>query len=799
LSIAVLTVLRDGQPVATQPVEGEVVLGRAEGCVIRLDDRAISRHHAVFRPVSGGVQVERKSEFAPLSVNGSECTRAVLKEGDVISIGPYLLKLSEQRAQQQARASAAAGSPEGGGLESLESPPPLVGGEVTLPIAEIPTSMETAQGPMTPILGNSEVLNLADVSSEPPPEEAAAPASEAADFDLNLAVSGGEPISGATDSGPIVAEVPEISGDLLEIVDDDAKTRISSPDKVKGKLTFQAEAANVTELEIGDDPITIGRGKECEVVLNTKKASRKHAMIRRVGARFVIQDLESANGTFVNGRKIREADLSGDDAIRIGNIEFSFRALSQDYLKNEHQFMPVEALESPAPSAEPGPDPALEGLRNPMSLAGATQAVDLAQPRPQIQSLTGTTSPGMANIAGIRGAQKPKSLIEKFRALPPKRQVIWAIIVAALFYFLVIEDDTAQKAPPAKKPQTAQIAKDGKVAASFERLTDDQKRFVISQHDLAFENYKNKDYDKAIYEIEKIFTLIPDYKDSREIERYAKEGKRKLEALEEERRKKEEEARLKAQVAQLVDQADSHMKKKEYAKARDLFYQILAIEPDNARVSGWKKEIASWEEEQERLKTQHEVQAEINKRAWEQYKEALAIQKKGRYHTAIAEFGKVKDIGASDKRVLSKALAHIRSCRKAIRDALEPVLAEARQLEQSSDFHKAYEAYKRATKIEPHDKEGWKGMQRIHKILRDRARILYAEGVMAESYSDFETAKKKFQETMEVAPEDGLYHDRAQRKLSTYLRREPAASMSSGGDPTGGEPPGDGEMGGGTP
>ena len=90
----ILTILKNGETIKSQSLEGEVMLGRSEGCVIRLDDRAISRQHAVLRPVAGGVQIEKKSEVAPMSVNGAECTRALIKEGDVISIGPYLLKLS---------------------------------------------------------------------------------------------------------------------------------------------------------------------------------------------------------------------------------------------------------------------------------------------------------------------------------------------------------------------------------------------------------------------------------------------------------------------------------------------------------------------------------------------------------------------------------------------------------------------------------------------------------------------------------------------------------------------------------
>src|SRR5271167_3840903 len=97
---AFLTISKDGEEIRKFPIDGEAMLGRAEGCVIRLEDRAISRQHAVFRPVVGGVQVDRRSEFAPLSVNGNECTSALIKDGDVVAIGPYLARLSMGESKQ---------------------------------------------------------------------------------------------------------------------------------------------------------------------------------------------------------------------------------------------------------------------------------------------------------------------------------------------------------------------------------------------------------------------------------------------------------------------------------------------------------------------------------------------------------------------------------------------------------------------------------------------------------------------------------------------------------------------------
>jgi predicted component of type VI protein secretion system len=101
----ILTILKNGETVKSCEIEGEAMLGRSEGCVIRLDDRAISRQHVMFKAVEGGVQVEKKSEFAPLVINGVEQTRAIVREADVISIGPYLMRVSVPKSAPPSQAS----------------------------------------------------------------------------------------------------------------------------------------------------------------------------------------------------------------------------------------------------------------------------------------------------------------------------------------------------------------------------------------------------------------------------------------------------------------------------------------------------------------------------------------------------------------------------------------------------------------------------------------------------------------------------------------------------------------------
>lgn len=68
----------------------------------------------------------------------------------------------------------------------------------------------------------------------------------------------------------------------------------------------------------------IGRSPECDVFLDDVTVSRRHAELVHEGERFVIRDLGSLNGTFVNRRRIEQADLHDDDELQIGKYRLTF-------------------------------------------------------------------------------------------------------------------------------------------------------------------------------------------------------------------------------------------------------------------------------------------------------------------------------------------------------------------------------------------------------------------------------------------------------------------------------------------
>lgn len=105
---------------------------------------------------------------------------------------------------------------------------------------------------------------------------------------------------------------------------------------------------------------TIGKGS-ADIVLQDRAVSRVHASIERVTGGWVVQDLGSRNGTFVNGvRVVGPRALRSGDEIRFGSAVTTFRAMAVD--DTFSQTAPLE----PAPGLTPRERDALVALCRPV-------------------------------------------------------------------------------------------------------------------------------------------------------------------------------------------------------------------------------------------------------------------------------------------------------------------------------------------------------------------------------------------------------------------------------------------------
>ncbi len=73
------------------------------------------------------------------------------------------------------------------------------------------------------------------------------------------------------------------------------------------------------------DRVVIGRSPHCHITVDDKKASREHVEIVRIKNNFIISDLGSQNGIFVNGKKVKQQQLAAGDKFSVGETVYEFK------------------------------------------------------------------------------------------------------------------------------------------------------------------------------------------------------------------------------------------------------------------------------------------------------------------------------------------------------------------------------------------------------------------------------------------------------------------------------------------
>ncbi len=76
--------------------------------------------------------------------------------------------------------------------------------------------------------------------------------------------------------------------------------------------------------EVDKRRVVIGRSKECDIKLSDPNVSRRHAELRQEGSAYWLVDLDSTNGSAVNGQRTARAKLESGDTITIGSTDLLF-------------------------------------------------------------------------------------------------------------------------------------------------------------------------------------------------------------------------------------------------------------------------------------------------------------------------------------------------------------------------------------------------------------------------------------------------------------------------------------------
>ncbi|TXI15510.1 MAG: FHA domain-containing protein [Roseateles sp.] len=92
-----------------------------------------------------------------------------------------------------------------------------------------------------------------------------------------------------------------------------------------GKLVVSLDGVVIKEVQITKDKTTLGRRPYNDIVIDNLAVSGEHAVLQMVGADVFIEDLNSTNGTYINGKAIKKQLLADGDVVEIGKYKIKFQ------------------------------------------------------------------------------------------------------------------------------------------------------------------------------------------------------------------------------------------------------------------------------------------------------------------------------------------------------------------------------------------------------------------------------------------------------------------------------------------
>lgn len=733
-------------------------IGRSEECHVFLDNPKVSREHAELIYKQGQWSIKQSSSFGLLILNGSAVQEKELSAGDMLILGPYVLTFFPAAIQNN--------------MESQQET--LDENDKETEVAQMTPSDEAAtQTVMEPSEEESDEEPVVEEDAFSSDENFEIDENGEADEESGFTSDGAESVEfsaendetafpddseGEEDVDSFESSNPgfDMQEDMnIETLDDDGFDDEDSTKVVQSFANFQLEIfgeyAPYDKFNIDQQEILIGRDPEkCHIVLNDPEVSSVHASIKRNNITCTLEDLQSGNGTLLNGERVNKTALTNGDEFIIGSTTFTVKIVSDFIEEESERLMPVDENQvvEVEEVVEVGED--FEGDDG------------------EAAQIEGDASFGQADVP-----QGNQSLIQKFRSLPPKKQAIYGA-VGVMLIFLLLGDDSSTKDEQKKNEEKNKIAKteekNKEQEGSEEEVLDPETlELVESSYQLA-NNYIQKGmYDEALQELDRnIFRNVKKYKNANQLKAIALAGIEKREEIEAQRRKEIREAERRKKVKDLVARAQEAVEERKVTLAEDLFGKIATLDPENFELSAMKIELNAWKKEQERKALEKAQKEAERKRMVEELKPGKNLYLRKEWYNAVVRLEQFLEKDDMDDDLVEEATKMLEESKENLNAVVGPLLGRARSLREGQDLKGAYENYRQVLEYEPSNAEAMNEMSEIRETLQLRSRKVYREAIIAESLSLLKDAKEKYKEVQQISPTDSEYYIKATDKLKEY-------------------------------
>ncbi|OIQ15706.1 MAG: hypothetical protein BM556_17270 [Bacteriovorax sp. MedPE-SWde] len=713
--------------------ESSFLIGRSESCHISLDDKKISREQAKIDFNGKAWEVSNLSDYVLVTVNNQQLTGTrLLLDNDVINVDQYVLSISDLAIEEEVIATPEVAPVE---IETEELEPeteilPGTSTEITPEDEDIETELlnrEEAEDVTTTEAGTqfTSMDDLAEESGDGEGEEFSdegfSEEGEYSDEEYSDEYAEGDDYA--------VDEYDDGAGESTQLFSGFAKFSLELFGEYVPYDTYHIKDA---ETFIGRDP------EKCQIVLQDPEVSTVHAVIRKNNITCTLEDLQSANGTLLNGKRINSKEVTNGDEFVIGGSTFTVRVGSEFLDSQQDSLMPVEDNQ----------------------MVEVEEVVEIDEDSDEYDDLEGD---GLEDDGASSGNQ---SLFSK-EALkdPVRRKKLLYIAVGVMMAWVMLGDDESASTAKDTGKKKAAVKKEKVLKKGEKKLTPEQAEQAEALYQLAQAFFSEEKFPEAMGEFDKLFLIKRDYKQAQQLYQLTKDKLKELEKIEEEKRSELKKALRKKKVADLLKKATKAVDERNVTVAEALFTQIRSIEPENYDVTSLELDLNAWKKEKARKELEEAQKKAERQRMVSSLATGKSFYLKEEWFSAIGALEKFLTIKEMDEDLIKSGTKMLKDSKKRLGEVLDPLLGKARSLREGEDLKGAYSAYNEVLVFDPTMSEALSELDDIRQTLTKRARTTYREGLVSESLGLYEEAREKFQEVQQIAPSDNEYYKKATDRL----------------------------------
>lgn len=680
--------------------QGVYKIGRSDLCDIMLEGKDLSRCHVELRITETSVYATNISNSGILRLNGDRVETCEVRESDELQFGSYKVTIVYELEVNQAK--------------------------------EIPDF--GVEHPNLEIEAPGQDFINQELASEPPPE-----------------LRREFPIAQMDD----LAESSPVDGALA------LKTENTDLDNqaVVAKIIFTEGPLSGSEIPLQGYEISMGRSRKADIYIPDDKLSRKHAKISRVGMGYRLIDLDSRNGTYVNGIRVLEHPLSSFDVIEIGKSKMRFLILDMNLggiekggaLKVIDGGAATKTFQLVPPPLAENPEQAI-----PHSGLGTDR---LSSPH---------QGPGPIQLPGSAKNNRAK-----------KKNILYAILLATLIgvYFIFPMDkpnsspDEKNTIEEVKSESTSSVGQKGEgllppIPREFSELSQENQIKVEGHYNTAQRYQEREDFVNALNELRALHLILPYYKESKRFEKFYENKvltKQKVEAAERARRDREADIRL------YIEEGVEYLGQSNFKRAGEAFGQVLLLDPQNDTARKGVRAAELQVTDISQLPPEVDPEFEKKKLVAQLLERAQAKYEEKSYQEAINFAEQVRAIEIKgETEYLNEAKQIIDRSRILQKEEFEPFLIQAKEKFAEGDYNLSRDLCDEMLKRDPSYDAAQECSIRARKQLNRLAKEAYTHGYILESMNRIEEAKQYWNRAKNYARPGDPYYDKIQRKLDNY-------------------------------